>query len=321
MYLKEVSIVYDNYSGRKSISNDELIILGSNGLRNKNKKLIAQCSECAKDEDLYGDGIFLINTSAFNAGIIPCGCSPIHIKDERQRIIVATRILKDKDCEFVGWEGEYKGIYSIYRGLCKEHGEFSSKFSILIAHKSTCQLCGWRSKISDDEWIARFKSSGGFSEGARFWRSTKKSKAGFRSYWNVYCDTCGETSSAISTTLARGSSPCLCNTNKQTKAYIMLIKDGSTPIALKFGITANPSRRLSQQIEYSKPLDVEICGVWYFPNRASCWDAELRCKQDLICGILSKREIRHGFTETTSILNYDKVVEIYKDCGGIEEVY
>lgn len=108
-----------------------------------------------------------------------------------------------------------------------------------------------------------------------------------------------------------------CAGNNQQECYINGVYDKETLIALKFGIANNSKQRIKAQNKKSI-FGVRQLKVFSFPSVVACKAAEAACKQELVCGILSKQEMPDGFSETTSPLNMDKVIDIYKRFGGME---
>ena len=58
-------------------------------------------------------------------------------------------------------------------------------------------------------------------------------------------------------------------------------------------------------------------GIWQFSDVKSCKDAEKHIKKNIKCKIFTKQEVPHGYTETTSINNMNKIIEIYERFGGV----
>lgn len=98
--------------------------------------------------------------------------------------------------------------------------------------------------------------------------------------------------------------------------YLNLVKDGNIDVAIKFGISVNPSRRLRQQ-NIRNRMKMENLYVFIFPNPALCKAAEEECKSFLSCGVLSPHDLSDGHTETTLVSNIPCVVDIFKKFGGI----
>lgn len=105
-----------------------------------------------------------------------------------------------------------------------------------------------------------------------------------------------------------------CASPRTTEAYINIV-DFSGGKCLKFGITSLLKRRIRNQ-NFRNSAKMQNKGVWVFRDAKTCRAAEKQCKKELECGILSKRELRDGYTETTHIKNLDKIIEIYENHGG-----
>lgn len=106
-----------------------------------------------------------------------------------------------------------------------------------------------------------------------------------------------------------------CAGKNQKKAYIHMVMDGDSFVALKFGIANNPKQRLSEQ-NRRNIFQCDVLGVWEFPEVGYCKNAELECKQTLKTGVLSAREMKDGWTETVSVLDLEKIIAIYEKHGG-----
>lgn len=119
-----------------------------------------------------------------------------------------------------------------------------------------------------------------------------------------------------SLTLGYGCASCAGQVQKE--AYINVILDGETPVGLKFGISGNSDSRLYQQ-NSTNMFQMEQMGVWIFEETAICRSAEKECLSVLDCGIMTRTELKDGWTETTSTANYDKIVEIYERFGGTKK--
>lgn len=119
-----------------------------------------------------------------------------------------------------------------------------------------------------------------------------------------------------SLTLGYGCASCAGQVQKE--AYINVILDGETPVGLKFGISGNSDSRLYQQ-NSTNMFQMEQMGVWIFEETATCRSAEKECLSVLDCGIMTRTELKDGWTETTSTANYDKIVEIYERFGGTKK--
>jgi len=208
--------------------------------------------------------------------------------------------------------------------LCSKHGLFTRKVSqILYKTFKFCPGCIENQKevmrkIADDQMIGKFKDSSSYPEGSTFKRNLeRKDSNGKYKYWDVFCVRCNSTCCAHQSDIQRGYLSCECSKLSQTEGYINLIKDGDTPICLKFGISSNSNERLRMQI-CKNHVHIQNIGVWCFPDKESCRTAESECKKTLTCKVIDKLIMPDGFTETTYLYNLDAIVEIYVKYGGIK---
>lgn len=133
----------------------------------------------------------------------------------------------------------------------------------------------------------------------------------------VLCEDHGEFYPSV-TNFLKGRGCPSCSGKNQQECYINIVKDGDLPIAIKFGIARNSLRREVAQNKKSV-YNVQNYAVWCFPDVFSCKDSERICKQTLVCGILPKSEMPDGYSETTSALNLEKIIEIYEENGGVRK--
>lgn len=106
-----------------------------------------------------------------------------------------------------------------------------------------------------------------------------------------------------------------CANKNQRFAYIHIIKDSGTPIAIKYGIENLEGRRLIQQ--QSKTLfEVTSYGYWLFDEVSDCRAAEAKIKKEVGKRYLSKQEYPDGYTETLPTYKINEVINIYNEFGG-----
>lgn len=107
-----------------------------------------------------------------------------------------------------------------------------------------------------------------------------------------------------------------CAGHNQQQGYINVVYDEEIPVSLKFGIANDSKVRLRGQNRRNL-FQMKKMQVYEFSFVEDCKAAERACLLELHCGILSSRELQDGYTETTSIENLDKILEIYKRFGGV----
>ncbi|AXN57927.1 hypothetical protein [Acinetobacter phage ABPH49] len=107
-----------------------------------------------------------------------------------------------------------------------------------------------------------------------------------------------------------------CAGKNQKQCYINTVYDNRTAVAIKFGITKDSDKRVKHQ-NYRNLFQMEQSAVYEFKTVKACKDAEKACKGELKCGVLSKRELKDGHSETVSLLDLEKVIAIYERFGGV----
>lgn len=205
---------------------------------------------------------------------------------------------------------------------CPKHGTFRSTLSNIQKQRS-CPMCKVdaareNNLLPDQYHVEKYMATGSFPQGSLFRRVGKtRSSKGSAQTWECYCPTCNETHLARDSNLAQGKRPCSCSGNNQKQAYINVVFDNNTPIALKFGIARNSAQRLAAQNKKNF-LKMDCLAVYSFRTVRECKAAERACKRMLVCSIVGKKEMVDGYTETTYISNYDTIVDIYKKFGGVK---
>ena len=222
-----------------------------------------------------------------------------------------------------GISGEYTGSTSKLILECKDHGVWETTcINDFLSKARGCTGCR-NDKPKHIKPLGvmseKFMSSGGFAEGTIFSRSDRLSKHGTKPYWFVECGKCGGKYESESVNLKRGSIACLCSTFRQKVCYINSLSDCGNVIALKFGIAKDSKARLKQQ-QSSCVFQVQEMVVFEFENYHDCLNAERKVRKSFDCGVVSKAEMPDGYTETTSVKNYERICEIYAEMGGLRLV-
>lgn len=285
---------------------------------------LVKCEECAKDPYLFGEGLFVCQKYILIRGGLPCGCSDKPEWNPEQQIKRCTREAEVKGLEFLGFkDAVYESANKTRVVLrCPEHGVFdTTTVSMLILESNGCRRCGEIATantriIPDDERVKSFLSTKAFHPETVFTNIGKKRK-GQRDYiyWKVSCPVCNQTCESSGFSLRLGNRCCSC-VYDQKLAYINIVYDGNLEVAIKFGVTSSLRKRLQQQNYWSR-FRVENLFLYEFKDKYSCLNAENECKATVVCGILTKEDMSDGYTETTSLLNLDKIVRIYEKHGGV----
>lgn len=90
---------YAESFGYTFVSRDE-------GTVNKAEVLI-KCLNCAKDPELFGEGLFRTTLGYLKAGKTPCPCKGNFRYNENQYKVLCKRKCKELNLKFLGWEGGY----------------------------------------------------------------------------------------------------------------------------------------------------------------------------------------------------------------------
>ena len=158
---------------------------------------IVKCSECAKDPELFGDGLFINIKNNIRKGRVPCGCSVSTKWTKAQYRILCRRKAKDLGYNFIDFkDSEFNGNATRIIMNCNIHGNWEMSIGKLIGKSERgCPKCkfdklGNMSRKPDDEIINSFTSTGKFTEDINFCRSDKRDCRGDPVYWNYTCPIC-----------------------------------------------------------------------------------------------------------------------------------
>jgi hypothetical protein len=322
----EYGLQQDEWSLGKPTFGEEgqIEVVGWSGKNKGNKKFyILKCNKCSKDTELFGEGYFRSVKGNLVSGRVPCGCSKIPKWSKEQFAVLCKREATELGYVFSGFVGEWRGKTTKIKMSCEKHGEWSSGITNDLINKGVgCPGCradavGEASKKPDDMMIASFHESGAFHPDTKFWRSERKDNRGYKSYWHMSCPECGEQGESRSCNLQRGQRPCACNNQRQQECYInWLIDDHNNAVAIKFGIARDSKQRVKQQ-DSKSAYTLKQHSIYVFPDVASCKKAERECKKELETGVVLKRDMPDGYSETTHAYNIGRVKDIYERNGGV----
>ena len=288
-----------------------LTVLGWTRMKGSRRYLAVECSICAKDPELFGDGVFETTKESISSkGYLPCGCGWAYKWSEQQIRLRCLRRANEHGFSFNGFSEDFRGV----RTKCslsfgEEH--WTCSVSQFLSRPKRTFTQGLKTK-DDKEMIESFLLSGVFDPETKFSRERKFGKW----YWRVECPVCGSEGVSQPQHLQRGCRPCLCGNYKQKYSYVNMVVDGNLPIALKFGVSRSKSMRLQYQARKT-PYDIESYGVWEYDTKEDCAKAERLCLESMECGILPKSNFGDGYTETTHVYNLERIVEIFESFGGI----
>lgn len=287
---------------------------------------VVKCSICAQDEELFGEGLFYSSKKNLERGFNPCGCSDRCRWSKEQFFIRCARKAHSIGLDFMGFGGKFKGHKTTVMLFCKKHGTFkggtiNSFMSPSVQECPKCRVKTEKAKrqikegLTEEDYIKKFMATGSYHEDTLFWKNYRVTRKGRRLYWSVFCPVCSVVGETSVTELLRGSLCCDCYNTNQKQAYINLVKDTDTVIAIKYGISTSAKARRNK-LNRDTTLSVVLLSIHQFDTAESCQEAEKVCKRSLDSGVISKRDFKDGFSETTHVYNIDMITKIYEDHGG-----
>lgn len=232
------------------------------------------------------------------------------------------KIASERGFVLHGIVGEYRGSTSKLKLECKEHGVWeTANINNFIRRPNGCPGCNYKiAAISRKKPLSvmseKFMASGGFSTGTTFERSERLSTTGTKPFWRVKCGKCGDKYESPLGNLKRGSIACQCSIFRQKECYVNALKDGETIVAIKFGIAVNTKGRIKQQ-KSSTSFKIENLASFRFASCFACRRAEKVVKLSFDCGVVLQRDMPDGYTETTSVKNYERICEMFVELGGV----
>lgn len=293
------------------------------------KRYIVHCSQCSKDSELFGDGVFQTLKGRLSRGLLPCGCSDRTRWSPTQYYTLLTREshLEKYTIPKEQFRVDKLGLKDKVQVVCTDHGMVSARLKDML-HKTTgCPFCGEvRSKLALDAsrhipieiHIKDFFKVGIFHPDTIFSKNTgRRDPRGYLAFFDVTCGACGEGYTSRLTCLKAGHRGCVCSRQNQTQAYIHRVVDNGWDVCLKFGIARDATTRRKTQ-NRKNVFNVLPLKVYNFPTASQCKAAERECLDKLECGTVSKRDMPDGYTETTYLRNLDAIIAIYKKHGGVE---
>lgn len=188
------------------------------GASERQKKYIVSCTNCAKDPELHGDGLYSMTKTNLLAGNVPCGCSKKPCWSALQYKVLAGRKLACHSLLLTGlcWNGTTKK--SVVHWSCPRHGtsDETALCNVLNGPEKThCKVCT-SEKVSrglsmTGEDIRRVLIEKGHDEGIVIGESKGNGRKKTLAY---YCPRCDEKFTASRESLLNGNKPCRCSGNK-----------------------------------------------------------------------------------------------------------
>lgn len=211
----------------------------------------------------------------------------------------------------------YKGVLEDITITCPVHGDFEQNAHDHNIGKG-CSKCGTNSaaqkqKYSKEKIIELSKKI----HGDTYVYSKVKDVQTTADEITILCRTHGAFKTAAISHYNLGTGCPDCGGQCQTFAYIHLVLDNDTPVAIKYGIETYKGTRFKQQNKKSK-LTVQPMLSFKFNTSNDCRNAEKECKK-LVKRALSKAELPDGYTESTFICSINAIIDVYKKHGGVKQ--
>lgn len=163
---------------------------------------IVKCSTCAKDAELFGEGVFKTRKERLVRGILPCGCSGRFNWTQDQYIVKMNRYCNGKNILFLGYAGDFCGLKTKINMLCSvDKNIWQTTIDSILYANNGCPKCNSGGhKLADHVMIDRFMKSGAFLYGTVFTRSSIPSKSGTMIMWDYICPLCSSDEYVLSGT-------------------------------------------------------------------------------------------------------------------------
>lgn len=199
-------------------------------------------------------------------------------------------------------------------GVC--NGVFESTTDSLSRGGLTCR-CSKSPKYSKDQW--EFKLKKHCSERGYSFVRWDSEDWGVKKKIVFSCPQHGDQISTPNSLLNQGKGCPKCKGKTQQFMYINKVWDAfGNCYALKFGIANDPIKRLENQ-NRTNIHKMTCLHKFFFEDVASCQDTEKLCKSRFYkSGLVEKRDLEDGYTETTDINNLEVMVELIMSTGNVK---
>lgn len=328
-YIDIGKIYEDDFSGCVFGKYSQITVLGKTEKLTTGSKYTKYyavfCSVCGKDNELYGEGVFLTPKSSLQRGQIPCGCSSSYRKTKKHYEILCKRKSEAMGYDFLGFSEEFSDRKTKLWLFCPKHGDWKSGIiNNFIYRRVGCPECkkvvvGLRASKEDKEITDQFFATGAYHFESTFERSDRTNKNGHKIFWKFTCGFCKTSAESDVSSFKSGCYPCICSNRIQTSAYINLLSDAEIPLFLKIGISKDPISRLKDQQRYSK-FQVSNLFIYDFKSKEDCRKAERDCIESLEMNVVSEQYFPDGYTETTDLRNLETILNIYALNNGVEKI-
>ena len=275
------------------------------------------CRECAKDPELYGDGVFMSSVYNVSIGHIPCGCAPSHRHEEWQNEIIAKRALSSVGLEFVRFSNPESTMTRRKAWcICKKHGLVEKRISH-AKDGSGCVKCAnetrAKSKTKTIDHINRLVDDFVKNNDSKYKVISVNHNGGikFASVTRL-CDEHGEFETLVYNMVKKGCGCQRCggtgfDMSAPAEMYVCIWR-GEGIEFVKFGITNKTHHSRVTKQKYMSGLDYELVMTKKFAVGGDAQRIEQRIKKQIGRRAVEKDVMPDGYTETCSIEHLDFVI-------------
>lgn len=301
----------DEFIGFQLGIGNHLQVIGWDGSRTKGlaKIYTVMCSVCAKDPELFGEGLFKSVKQSLVNGIIPCGCSVGPKWTEAQNIVRIERMCEKRNYKFIGFHGEYKGWNTYLSLKCLKDGCVWSTNTVhgLLSGKG-CQVCSnmWRrSQNQREDQIGRELKGSKYTFVG--WEDGYKNG---NSFALIDCPQHGVFKMRTHTLVNRKGRCAKCSLTgfkASLPAHVYLLHIASEKSSfLGYGISNYVNKRLShhRNVLAKKGFEIKSSEVFFFPSGQTALDIENTIKNKFVN---SQQNIKSFKTESTFVENYQEI--------------
>lgn len=138
----------------------------------QNRIIVVKCNICAKDSELFKDGLFFSYKGNLVKGNLPCGCARSPQWEYWQWKILVERALEKSPVKLIEFLKERKGCYTKALTYCNKHGTHQKSTTIrdILKGHAGCITCskervGEHNRRDYDHYLTNGVSSGSFLKG------------------------------------------------------------------------------------------------------------------------------------------------------------
>lgn len=283
--------------------------------RNFAKIYVIRCSVCAKDPEMYGDGLFTATKGRLVKGQKCCACAVSFKYSQNQHLILLNRHLSVAGYSIVSI-GAWKCSKTRIEFSC-ENGHTKNRTLAQAKVVEPCKQCLEEgcTKHKQDEAEAKIMKIIEDKCLPYVFVGWDTSYKNVTSKFNLICSDHGLKTIRYACFL-NGHFCNECSGRNCLSLYLLGVYDRDLLVGLKFGISQSPVRRV-QQLNKRNLFKCKILQIWTFTSHDQAVRMETLLKNTLRTGIFTKREMKDGHTETTEVTNLETIMDLMTSSHGL----